>query len=266
MKIGVCDWGIGGLGFYALLHAERPDLDVVYLGDQGVPGYGKLPRPVLAARLRSVLAHFRGLGVERVVVACNAASTALAEARIEGVEATGMIQPTLDHLRLSSASEAPAPLAVIGGRRTILSGAYARPLRAAGHTVHNRVAQPLSGLIEAGMAHDAATERALDAILKPLRNVDRLVLACTHYIVLEAAIKARLPNARLIDPATLAWAELAPSLHPKTDHVGTTVFLTTGDPALMSQTARAAFAVECLPQRIDLQEGRGSSREEKPPR
>ncbi len=260
MKIGVCDWGIGGLGFYALLRAERPDLDVVYLGDQGVPGYGKLPRPILTARVGAVLARFRDLGVAQVVVACNAASTVLDEAQVEGVRATGMIRPTLD--AFDPLPKRVERIAVIGGRRTILSGAYARPLRAAGYAVQNRIAQPLSGLIEAGEAGSEETGKALDTILRPLEGVDRLILACTHYIVLEEAIRARLPKAELVDPAMLAWGMVAPTLPPKADRRGTTAFLTTGDPVQMAQTAQAAFGVECAPDRIEIQVEGGRARRE----
>lgn len=244
--IGVCDWGIGGLGFYRLLRESRPDLDVVYLGDQGVPGYGKLARPVLTERVRAVLGHFRDLGIRDVVVACNAASTVLTEAHIEGMRVTGMIRDTLDHL-----GSGPGRIGVIGGRRTIVSGAYARPLREAGWTVVNRIAQPLSGLIEDGKADSPETEAALSAILRPLGKVDRLVLACTHYIALESAIRRRLPSVELIDPATVVWAKVAPGL-PVTPGRGTVRFLTTGDPNLMTQTARAAFDVDCSPEFIRL--------------
>ena len=240
----MCDWGIGGLGFYGLLREARPDVDVIYLGDQGVPGYGKLPRPVLAARVRSVLGEFQRRGAERVVVACNAASTVLDP---DEPYATGMIRPALDALGRGAGN-----LGVVGGRRTVLSGSYARPLRAAGWTVRNRVAQPLSGLIEAGLADAPETADVLDVILRPLRGVDGLVLACTHYVVLQRAIRERLPSTEIVDPATLAWAAFARELPPPDDHVGTTRFLTTGDPTLMARTARTAFGVECAPERIDL--------------
>ena len=244
MKIGVCDWGVGGLGFFRLLTTKRPDLDVVYLGDQGVPGYGKLSRPVLTARIRSVLDEFCRRGVDRVVVACNAASTVLDP---EDPCALGMILPTLRHL-----GSGRGTLGVIGGRRTILSGAYARPLRAAGWTVCPRIAQPLSGLIEAGLAHTPETLALLDTILRPLRGVEGLVLACTHYVVLGDAIRERLPGVSLIDPAALAWAELAPILPPPTVRRGTTRFLTTGDPSLMTEAALAAFGVACAPERTEI--------------
>ena len=248
MTIGVCDWGVGGLGFYGLLKTNRPDLDVVYLGDQGVPGYGKLPANVLTRRVADVLTEFRRQGADRVIVACNAASTVLDPG---DPYALGMIRPTLNALSTKSSLER-GKIGIIGGRRTILSGAYARPLRASGWFVRARIAQPLSGLVETGLADAPETLATLDAILRPLRGVDRLILACTHYVVLADAIRARLPGITLVDPAALAWAELAPTLPPPVSRKGTTRFLTTGDPACMASTARAAFGIECAPNFLRL--------------
>ena len=62
MTIGICDWGIGGLGFYKLLREHRSDVDVVYLGDQGEVPYGRVPKPLLAARMEAVLPLCRERG------------------------------------------------------------------------------------------------------------------------------------------------------------------------------------------------------------
>ncbi len=239
MKVGICDWGIGGLGFYNLLRADRPDLDVVYLGDQGFAPYGKVSTPLLTARMRWVLEGFRKLEVDRVVVACNAASTVLDHLQVEGIEAYGVIKPTLSILK-----EEGSTVGLIGGRRTVKSGAYKRPLTAMGIDVTQRVAQPLSGLIESGHAHDTSARDLLYKILDPIQHVDRLVLACTHYVVLENTIREFMPHTKLIDPAAEVWARLGPTFGDPTSENGSTQYFTTGDPELMSVQARDAFGVD----------------------
>lgn len=239
MKIGICDWGIGGLGFYNLLRAERPDVDVVYIGDQGVPGYGLFTRPALAVRLREVFRAFERLEVNRVVVACNAASTVVGDSQIPGVEALGMIEPTLASLE----RVLPTRIAVIGGGRTIRSGSYARPLRSRGWEVRQRVAQPLSRRIEDGEAFSPSTVRLLEQILAPLAGVERLVLACTHYVVLEPEVHRILPGVKIVDPASEVWNRYRTTLSPPTSGRGTTRFFTTGSAPAMEIQARAAFGV-----------------------
>jgi glutamate racemase len=73
-----------------LLRTERPDLDVVYIGDQGVPGYGFFDRRALRHRIQAVFRRFRELGVSEVVVACNAASTVINDVRVDGVRGIGI--------------------------------------------------------------------------------------------------------------------------------------------------------------------------------
>ena len=237
--IGICDWGIGGLGFYKLLAAARPDLDVVYIGDQGATPYGKLPPHALAARLGVVLAAFCALDVERVIVACNAASTVLEQAQTPKVRASGVIAPTLRRLR----REHYAHIGIVGGRRTVLSQAYAAPLRRLGMRVRQRVAQPLSALIEAGQADTHATLALLRVFLAPLRSADCLVLACTHYSVLEPTLHTLLPAMPLIDPAVETWREVSQELPPMQKRHGSHRFYTTGDAAAMQAQSAAVFGV-----------------------
>lgn len=238
MKIGIVDWGVGGLGFYQLLHEHRPDIDVIYLGDQGQPSYGTLSHSVLAARISQISREMESRGAERVVVACNAASTVLRSVK-SPIPISGVIEPTLTHLLSRDTSE---PIGVIGGRRTILSGSYSRPLRKRGYTVLPRVAQPLSGIIEAGKQAEAGPE--LQIILGPILHVPRLVLACTHYIVLADQIREMMPKVEFEDPATLTWGEVEPLLSAPNATKGTDQFFTTGNPARMKLAAHLAFGVE----------------------
>lgn len=248
MTVGICDWGIGGLGFYNLLRSERPDLDVLYIGDQGVPGYGLFDRASLTRRMQQVFGVFRAQGVSDVVVACNAASTVVPYLNIEGVRGHGIIEPTLRAMgKLPRTS-----IGVIGGRRTIRSGAYRRALKSQGWDVRQRVAQPLSRRIEDGEAETLDTQVLLSKILAPLRGVDYIVLACTHYIVLEPAVKKDLPHAKVIDPATEAWQHFRTKLPPKTECNGTSRFLTTGSAKAMNRQSKLAFGVDLISEEITI--------------
>lgn len=249
--IGVCDWGIGGLGFARLLLAERPDLGLVYIGDQGAVSYGRLPAPLLAARIRLVLCAFQGMGITRVVVACNAASTVLDAVSVEGVTATGVIAPALRVLQISDYRT----IGVIGGERTIRSQSYAFPLRESGHKVLQRVAQPLSGLIEQGKRNDPETLVLLEHILRPLHSIDVLTLACTHYIAVEQHINALLPGVPLIDPVAAAWQEIVPTLSPlpSLPCIGSRHWFTTGDPDIMTRQALSIFGIEASTEYLSLE-------------
>jgi glutamate racemase len=63
-----------------------------------------------------------------------------------------------------------------------------------------RIAQPLSIQIEKGGLSREKLENDLQRILKPLKNYDSILLACTHYPAIENEIKKHLkPSSQLLD-------------------------------------------------------------------
>lgn len=243
--LGILDWGIGGLDLYRRLRAAGSRRDVIYWSDAGAPPYGTLPGPVLADRVATVLERLADEGCTQVVVACNAASTVLPDpglqrrAAARGCEVLGVIEPALAAVRRLALPE----VAVIGGRRTIESRAYAEPLEAAGVRVHQRVAQPLSALIERGLVDGPEVEACLREVLGPLGDAEHLVIACTHYVAALPAIRSWLPRLRtVVDPAeeTLAVVRAGGGLHGGEARER---FMTTGAAEAMRRAAELAFGL-----------------------
>ena len=243
MRLAVVDWGVGGLGFFGLLARRHPGAGVVYLSDAGFAPYGTVARRALAARVDRVLGTLADAhGATHAVLACNAASTVLAEfaAPREGVAVTGVIARALGSL----SRRAPARVGVIGGYRTVRSGVYGRALRAAGHRVRQRVAQPLSAHVEAGSLDTPEVRRDVARILAPFGGVEILVLACTHYPALAPLLAEHCPRAELFDPAAATLAHVEGEWPVATAAPGGHRFLTTGDPVAMRRAARLGFGVE----------------------
>ncbi|MEY2936594.1 MAG: hypothetical protein RL033_7343 [Pseudomonadota bacterium] len=251
-RIGVMDWGIGGLGFWKLLRQAAPEHRCIYLSDSGALPYGKLPPRQLALRVARVAAWFQQRGVRRLVVACNAASSVLAQvprsAAQQGLplpELLGVIEPTLRALLAGPRCR----IGVFGGRRTVRSLAYRNPLAAAGFDVHQRIAQPLSALVEAGRIAGPAVEREVARILIPIASCEVLVPACTHYVALLPLFQQLAPVARFVDPAELALSALLGGrglpdrLRPARPRPGDE-FWTTGSPAAFTRAAARAFGLE----------------------
>jgi glutamate racemase len=243
VKLAVLDWGIGGLGFLSLLAARHPGAGAVYVSDAGFTPYGKVPRRGLSARVDQVLRHLRDAHrVDHAVLACNAASTVLPDLATprEGLAVAGVIAPAVQAL----AEMRPARVGVIGGGRTVRSGAYGRGLRAAGHHVRQRVAQPLSAHVEAGRLEGDAVRGDVARILAPLHDVEILVLACTHYPALAPLLAERCPRAALFDPAAATLDRVEAEWPVAAATPGPHRVLTTGDPETMRRSARLAFGME----------------------
>lgn len=249
MRLGILDWGIGGVGFYALARARLPELPVVYWSDAGAVPYGKQAPADLAQRLVAIARWLkREEGVTHLAIACNAASSVLPGID-PGDETLPAMTGVIEHsVRAALRRTAPGQsIGVVGGRRTILSGAYRRAL--SGRTVLQRVAQPISARVEAGDLNSDALRRELDGIMAPLREVDLLVLACTHYAALRGAFAARAPRAEIVDPAAelLAWAVDAWPLDSAATGGEPDRVLTTGDVEATARSALLAFGMELNP-------------------
>jgi glutamate racemase len=237
--LGVIDWGIGGLGLVRALDQAAPGLPVLYWSDAGATPYGRMQVNELAGRLTAVVDALAERGATEVVLACNAASTVVGKLAASAIPVEGIIEYGL----ASVPEELTGQVGVVGGRRTIAAGHYRRGLARRGRVVLSRVAQPLSAHIEAGRTGSPEFRSDLVKILGPLRRVDALVLACTHYPAARRWFAAALPHAQLIDPAERLAAALA-ERHPHTQKNsprGQRVFLTTGDPKAMRQGAARAW-------------------------
>jgi len=237
--LGIVDWGIGGLGLVQALDRAAPGLPVLYWSDAGATPYGRMRVDELASRLTTVVDALAQRGATEVVLACNAASTVVERLGAAAIPVEGIIEYGL----ASVPEELTGHVGVIGGRRTIAAGHYRRGLARRGRVVLSRVAQPLSAHIEAGRTGSPQFLTDLAKVLGPLRRVDALVLACTHYPAASKWFAAALPHALLIDPAerlATAIAERYPHTQKNSSH-GKRVFLTTGDPKAMRHGAARAW-------------------------
>jgi glutamate racemase len=241
-RLGILDWGIGGVGVLRALREQAPRIPVLYWSDAGHAPYGRLTRDALSRRVSTVLTRMVELGATSVIVACNSASTVLEGQRFQahlGVPVSGMIGPALGLVQ----AQAARTIGVIGGARTIRSGIYRRGLERLGRRVLQRIAQPLSAHVEAGRAGSRRCADDIERILVPLRGVDVLLLACTHYPALSRQIKACVPRALVLDPAgcaveqALSFAELPRSR-------ASDLVLTTGEPERMRAAAQRAWDID----------------------
>ncbi len=233
--LGILDWGIGGAGLVRALRRRRPEIAILYWSDTGVTPYGKLSRRELGARVRACVAAMERAGASHVAVACNAASTVLSDLELPIPAAS-----ILEHGVAAVLETGHRRVGVIGGVRTIRSGVYRRALERSGVEVHQRIAQPLSALIEAGVVEGPALDAALAEILRPLpRHLDALLLACTHYPAIAPALERHLPELALVDPA----ARMAEAVLRWPIPDGPSRFLTTGEPEALRTAALRAYGV-----------------------
>lgn len=254
--LGVFDSGIGGLTVARELVRAYPHVDLVYLGDTARLPYGaKSPDTVTKYALRCV-ARLVEEGISTVVVACNTASACAIPAlrqRWPDLTVLGVIEPGAES---ALAATRTGVVGVIGTVGTITSDSYPRAItsRSPDCVVHSLATPMLVPLAEEGWVHHPVTELTLKTYLKPLLDsapeLDTLVLGCTHYPVLKAAIQNALAGRKvaLVDSAEAVTVALRDRL-TAAQGSGARRFLVTDVPSRFHQVA-STFWPE--PIRVDL--------------
>jgi len=207
-SIGIFDSGLGGLTVARQIARALPHESLIYFGDTARCPYG--PRDLGEVR-RFVLeigTYLQARGVKLIVIACNTATAAGLELaqREFSVPVIGVVEPGA---RAAVMATRNRMVGVIGTVGTVESGAYSRAVRAldAGVTVFSVPTPRFVDIVEEGLRRDTGKVEDLLAqtadvfirpsfyelardYLDPLKrnHVDTLVLGCTHFPLLSAAI------------------------------------------------------------------------------
>ncbi len=188
--IGVFDSGYGGLTVMRAILDQLPHESVAYFGDTLRAPYG--PRPIAETRELALqcLDRLVDHGVKVLVIACNTASAAvLHDARERyDVPVVEVIRPAV---RRAAAATRTGRVGVISTRGTHQSGAYLDAFAAAPHLEVTSTPCPrFVEFVEAGVTGGSELVGVAHEYLDPLRerDVDTVVLGCTHYPLLTAVI------------------------------------------------------------------------------
>ena len=234
-RIGIFDSGVGGLTVQRALLEAIPGADTIYLGDTARVPYGtKSAETVTLYSLRNARV-LEARGIDLLVVACNTASAVALPALRAAlpVPVLGVVEPGA---RAAVKASRGGRIGVIGTTGTIGSGAYQQAIRALrpGAVVVGRACPLLVPLAEEGWVDpaDEVVRGVVRRYLEPLRaeGIDTLVLGCTHYPLLRAAIAAELPGVALVDSAETVAAEVKALLPSVTGREATHSFLVTDTP------------------------------------
>ncbi|MDO8584474.1 MAG: aspartate/glutamate racemase family protein [bacterium] len=227
--LGMFDSGIGVLTVVREFFRLRTDAGFVYLGDSARTPYGnKSPETIRSYALQDADFLIKQ-GATTIIVACNTVSAVamgeLGEA-YPSVRFFDVITPAVE------AARAFKKIGVIGTRATIQSKAYETRLRAnspcpllvqegvlpdpplklrggarraeelSAAEVYSVACPLFVPLVEEGWINKPETKRIARRYLAPLREkqIDALILGCTHYPLLQSVIAASLQRrVKIID-------------------------------------------------------------------
>jgi glutamate racemase len=212
--IGVFDSGVGGLTVARAILDQLPRESILYVGDTKHSPYGPKPIAEVRAYALEVLDDLVAQGVKALVIACNTASAAMlrdARERYEvafGIPVVEVIQPAV---RAAVRATRNGRVGVIGTAGTIQSRAYDDAFAAADVELFTRACPRFVEFVEAGVTSGPELFAVAEEYLTPLKDagVDTLVLGCTHYPLMSAAIQYVMgPGVRLVSSAEETAADV----------------------------------------------------------
>lgn len=204
-SIGIFDSGLGGLTVFRRVVERMPRESIIYLGDTARVPYGAKSADTVIRYARGCAKILLERGVKMLVVACNTASACALDALREelDVPVIGVIEPGAG---VAARKTRNKRIGVIGTESTIRSDAYVNAIHAIDPSldIFCKPCPLFVPLAEEGWTSGLVAEEAARIYLEEIvaRDVDTLVLGCTHYPLLRDVIaKVMGPSVTLVDSA-----------------------------------------------------------------
>ncbi|TGM95439.1 glutamate racemase [Leptospira yasudae] len=199
LRIGLMDSGMGGLSVLKEILKYEIPIEIVYYGDLKNSPYGERDASTILEIVRNVCIRLQEENVAAILLACNTATSAAAETlRKEFTIPIFGMEPAIKPAIQQNPGKKIALLATPVTQREEKLQKLKKELRA--EELILPVSCPgLAGLVDQGKFEEA--EKYLEPILKELKekNVDNLVLGCTHYVFLKRIIETNFPGVKLYD-------------------------------------------------------------------
>jgi glutamate racemase len=202
--IGIFDSGVGGLTVASEIMKALPHEELIYFGDTARVPYGSKSVETVTKFSRQIATFLLSKDVKAIVIACSTASSnafaALSqEFPIPFIE---VISPGVDDAALVTRNKI---VGVIGTEATIRSGRYDALLKEKipGVQVYSKPCPLFVPLAEEGWTKNTVARITAEIYLQELldRDIDSLILGCTHYPLLLDCIKDVVGRVRIINAA-----------------------------------------------------------------
>jgi glutamate racemase len=193
--IGIFDSGVGGMTVAHAIEKLLPSQRLIYFGDLARSPYGTKSSETIIRYSVENIEFLLGRGAKMVIIACNSAAsvaTASLHSRFS-IPIFEVIRPAIARAAQMTKS---GRIGVIGTVATVRSDVYRRELKKLipGSTIISKACPLLVPLVEEGWLQKQETKMILRRYLQPLKNkqIDTLVLGCTHYPLLKQLIQPRI--------------------------------------------------------------------------
>ena len=190
--IGIFDSGIGGLTVAHSINKILPNEKIVYFGDTQHLPYGNKSNKKINTYCIKILDFLLKKRCKAIIVACNSASSVAYKKIIQQCEnkvlVFNVIDPVINYIRNNQNIK---HIGIIGTNATIASNIYKTYIESVRKDLQvSSLATPLlANLIEEDNKQ-LYEQGIIEFYLKNarLKNIDSLILGCTHYPLIEKQI------------------------------------------------------------------------------
>ena len=209
--IGIFDSGYGGLTILHGLRQLLPQYDYMYLGDNARAPYGARSFEVVYKFTRQAVLKLFSMGCHLVILGCNTASAkalrSIQQRDIPELDPSrrvlGIIRPTAEVIGTITKTNHVGLLATEG---TINSESHNMEVAKFWPNIKvSGVACPLwAAIVEANEADspgaDYFVKKRIDQLMRKDKDIDTIILGCTHYPLLMNSIVKNLPDGVRVVP------------------------------------------------------------------
>jgi len=200
MKAGVFDSGIGGLTVVKSLLENKVFEEIIYFGDTARVPYGVKDKNTIVRYSLEALEFFKNFDIDILIVACNSVSAyALNEMRNNtSIPVVGVIESGAIALE-NQVKDKNSNILVIGTKATIDSKKYEEELLSREYkNIHSISTGLFVPIVEEDIFEGEVLHSTMTHYFKNLKNIDAIILGCTHFPLIEDQISKYLDNALTI--------------------------------------------------------------------
>ncbi len=268
--IGIFDSGYGGLTVLKEIVNELPQYDYIYLGDNARNPYGTRSYEVVYTFTLECIKKLFAMGCQLIILACNTASAkALRTIQQNDLplidlhrRVLGVIRPTAEIIGNYSET---GKIGIFGTPGTVSSNSY--PLEILKFFPDLKVFQqacPMWVPLIENNEHQAEganyfIKKNIDSLLAYNKEIDTIILGCTHYALLIDKILNYLPSGiKVISQGPIVANSLNdyllrhPEMEVKCSKGGLRHFYTTDIPKIFDQHASIFYGKEIKSEHIGI--------------
>ncbi|GGB05172.1 glutamate racemase [Mucilaginibacter rubeus] len=246
--IGIFDSGYGGLTVFRSIIEQLPGYDYIYMGDNARAPYGNRSFSTIHQYTWECVQWMFDQGCPLVILACNTASAkalrTIQQQDLKQIDnpskrVLGVIRPTAEVIGDYTKTK---EIGVLGTKGTVQSGSYLLEIQNffPDIKVYQQACPLWVPLIENGEydkpGADFFVQLYLDQIMAQSPNIDTILLACTHYPIIQDKIKAHLPErinvirqGDIVAKSLVSYLNRHPEIEQKLSRNGENKFYTTTD-------------------------------------